>query len=82
MKFKDVFMYTLGAWIVLAMSGIIALLVFRAVPEPNSQVLYMLLGQLSAAFMLVVGYFYSTSKGSSEKSEMISRILENRKEDQ
>jgi hypothetical protein len=72
MKTKDVFMYALGAVIAVGVLVLIALLLIYR-PE-MTDVINIAVGSLLANFGLVVGYFYGSSKGSSDKTE----ILKNR----
>ncbi len=72
MKTKDVFMYALGAVIAVGVLVLIALLLIYR-PE-MTDVINIAVGSLVANFGAVVGYFYGSSKGSSDKTE----ILKNR----
>lgn len=71
MKGKDIYMYGLGSLIALGFFAILALIIFREFPSPNKELLYMMLGILGAKFSDVVGYFYGSSKGSSDKNELL-----------
>lgn len=73
MKTKDLFMYALGSLIVLAFFALLALLVFNGIPEQNESLLNIAIGSLLAAFATVVGYFYGSSKGSSDKTEIMNK---------
>jgi len=73
MKTKDIFMYGLGALIVCGFFGVVILLMFIRMPEPNEKVLYMVLGGLIVQFGNVVTYFYGSSKGSADKNEMLKK---------
>jgi hypothetical protein len=53
--------------------GILALWMFHA-PNPNDQVLSLLVGTLAAAFTQVVNYWLGSSIGSASKDTTISRI--------
>lgn len=72
-NFKDVAMYVLGAFIVLGFFGLLGLLIYNGVPEQNTDLLNIGIGSLLAAFATVVGYFYGSSKGSSDKNELIKK---------
>jgi hypothetical protein len=74
MKIKDIFMYILGALIVLGTFVLIIFLILSPTTD-YKDVLVMAVGALIASFSLVVGYFYGSSKGSSDKSETIDRKL-------
>lgn len=68
---KEYYMYVLGGLITLGIFSIIAFLVFKPIPEANNELLYMLLGILAAKFSDVVSYFFGSSKGSADKTELL-----------
>lgn len=68
---KDLFMYALGAIITMGIFTILALLVYQEIPEGNRDLMNLVVGSLLTSFAMVVGYFYGSSKGSADKSEMI-----------
>jgi len=70
MKVKEIFMYALGIVVTLSFIGITVLLIFR--PELKDS-LNLVIGTWLTAFGTVIGYFFGSSKGSSEKNELISR---------
>lgn len=70
-KVSDVFLYVLACVIVVGFLTILGLFVFKAVPEQNNQALSIMLGTLGTAFGLVVGYFFGSSKGSADKTELM-----------
>lgn len=70
-KTKDVYMYGLGAIIVLSLLVICVLLIFHAVPAESEQALNIALGALIAGAMSVITYFFGSSKGSADKTEMM-----------
>lgn len=67
----DVNLYFLSWIIVAGFFGVTALLLFVAIPENQSNVLYTLLGTLGAGFMLVLQFFYGTNRSSETKTDMI-----------
>ena len=68
MKAKDIFLYGLGIVIVFGFFGVlITLIIYDKYPEQVSLVV----GALIGAFLTVVNYNYSSTKGSAEKTEMI-----------
>jgi len=74
MKVKEIFMYALGGLIALGTFVLIAMLVVLIIKHPDSplkDVLVMSIGSLLAAFGLVVGYFYGSSKGSADKNDLL-----------
>jgi len=73
MKESKVFMYVLGALIVIGFFASIIVFAKIGVPEQNKDLLNIILGSLIAAFATVVGYFYGSSKGSADKNEMLGK---------
>lgn len=69
---KDWFQYGLAALIVLGFFIVLGGLLYSAVPTENKDALNIALGALVAGFTGVLGYFFGSSKGSSEKNEMLS----------
>jgi uncharacterized membrane protein YccC len=68
---KNLIMYLLGGLIVFGFFGLLGLLIYNGVPEQNADLLNVTIGSLLAAFATVVGYFYGSSKSSSDKNEML-----------
>ncbi len=69
---KDIFQYALAAVMVIGYFVILGMLVFNSLPIENKDAVNILLGILSMALGTVVGYFFGSSKGSSEKNDMLS----------
>lgn len=69
---QQVFQYALGALVVLGLYFIIAGLLAIEIPEQNRDAMMILLGVAGGQFANVVGYFYGSSKGSSDKNELMS----------
>jgi hypothetical protein len=69
---KDTFMYALGALIVIGFFSVLGIMFFAELPGANQDVGYLVVGALVAQFSLVIGYFYGSSKGSSDKTDLIS----------
>lgn len=72
MKVNNSFMYILGALITVCIIAVIGALLFVPVPEQNQRILDMCLGGLLVQFASVVNYFFGSSKGSADKTEMIN----------
>ena len=70
MKTKDIFMYALGALIVV---GFFAVSVYLIYSGEYNDALMLIIGALIGAFSTVVGYFYGSSKGSSDKTELLNK---------
>jgi len=71
MKDKRIAIIILGVVITLAFFGLLALLVFKGIPEQNGELLYLAVGALIAGFSTVISYFFGSSAGSAEKNEML-----------
>jgi len=68
----DVNLYVLAWVIVSGFFGLTALMFFKPVPETSSQAIYMLFGGLISGFTAVIGYFFGSSKGSADKTKILS----------
>lgn len=73
MKIKDVFQYILGAVIVIGFFTLLVLLLYLTIPVENKDILNIVVGALIGSFTTIVGYFYGSSKGSSDKNEMLNK---------
>ena len=69
---KDIYMYILGAIVLIGFFMSILLLALVEVPSPNEELLYVLIVMLAREAGTVIHYFYSTSKSSSDKTDIIS----------
>ena len=69
---KDKFQYGLGAFIVGGFFLLLGGLLVIPVPVTNEKSFDIMLGILAGGVGAVIGYFYGSSKGSSEKNEIIS----------
>jgi drug/metabolite transporter (DMT)-like permease len=74
MKAKSIFQYVLGAMIALGFFVLIGLLLYKTVPEGNKDILNLVVGALIGSFTAIVGYFFGSSLGSSEKTDIISKL--------
>ena len=75
MKGSDLFKYVLGALIVAGFFTLLVLLVKSSVPEPNKDLLNLVVGALIGSFAGVVNYFFGSSAGSARKDQTISDAL-------
>lgn len=71
---KDVFQYALGALIVISILVLVYVVFTVELPDKNKDVALMIIGALVAKFGDVVAYFYNSSKGSADKTEIISKL--------
>lgn len=70
---KEVYMYLLGALIVAGFFLLLYLLVYQAVPELNKDILNIVVGALIGMAGNVVNYFFGSSKGSADKTELLKK---------
>lgn len=70
---QQIFQYALGALVALGLYWITYLLIIQATPEINKDALLILLGVLAGSFSNVVGYFFGSSKGSSDKNDFLKK---------
>ncbi len=70
-KWQLVFLYALSALVILCFVSIIFAMIFHLVPESNSSLLNVLLGSFATMTVQIVNYFFGSSKGSSDKTEML-----------
>lgn len=71
-SYKDAFMYALGGLSLICAFVLTVMMFFHAIPEDSKDILYMGYGQFLAIMLLVYNYFYSSSKGSSDKTDIMS----------
>ena len=70
---NTVALYVLSGLITLCFFALLFLLVFKPIPEQNGDLLNIAVGALIGAFTGgVVGYFFGSSAGSKEKTEMMN----------
>lgn len=72
---KTIYMYIMGAIIVLGFIVLLAVLVFQGIPPSNSELLYLAVGAFMTQVGTVINYFFSSSKSSSDKNQIIADQL-------
>ncbi len=73
---KDINLYVLAWAMVAGFFALLGFLLFVPVPADQSGVVFMLFGALSSGFGSVIGYFFGSSKGSSDKTQELKALLE------
>ena len=73
MNSEKIYMYVLGAVIVIGFYVVLAIVFRTPIPNVNHDVVMLLIGALIAKFADVVGYFYGSSKGSADKTDLINK---------
>ena len=71
-KIKEVYMYLLGAVVVALCFFLAYLLIFTPIPESNRDIVTVAFGLILSWGGAVVGYFYGSSKSSSDKTKIIA----------
>jgi hypothetical protein len=79
MDIKNIFKYALGGLIVIGFFTLCISLLKMEVPPVNKDLFNLLVGALIGSFATVVGYFYGSSLGSSEKNKMLMDNKDNGK---
>jgi len=69
---KDKFQYILGGTILVLDSIIVGMLLWKDVPIRNERLLDIAIGIVLAWGGMVVNWFFSSTKGSAEKTELLA----------
>ena len=72
-KLKELYMYLLGAIIVAGFFLLLYFLIYQQIPADNKDILNIAVGALIGSFGSIVSYFYGSSKGSADKTEMLKK---------
>lgn len=67
-------MYILGGLIVAGFFALLFLLTKQEVPEKNENMMNIVVGALISSFTMVCGFFYGSSTGSKEKTEILDNL--------
>jgi len=70
---KEIYMYALGALIVVGFFFVLYIVFIAEVPTGNKDLGLLVIGALVAKFGDVVSYFFGSSKGSSDKTKMMNK---------
>lgn len=70
---KDVFMYSLAVILVACTIGVVCLLVYVPIPKENHDAIMLIVGAVLGWGGTTVNFFYGSSKGSAEKSELLAK---------
>ena len=72
-KAKDIFMYSLGAFVMFLIFSCIAVVLLRVIPPENKELAFLIIGNLMAWGGMILGFFYSSTKGSQEKTDLLAK---------
>lgn len=70
-KTREIYMLILGALIVIGFFVLLYILVYSGIPETNKEILNIVVGALIGSFTGVVGYFFGSSIGSKDKTDLM-----------
>lgn len=68
---KEIYMYLLAAVFIVGYFVLMGFILIKSIPVDNKDIALMLFGTLTATVAAIVSYFYGSSKGSSDKNEML-----------
>ena len=70
---SDLNLYILAWTVVISFFITVGILFFVPLPQGQANIVYMLLGTLGTGFATVLGYFFGSSKGSSDKTALLTQ---------
>ena len=76
MEKTEVFKYIIGGLVIVGFFTLLIFLVYKPIPENNSELLYLVTGALVGSFGTIVTYNFGSSAGSAEKARTIGKIAE------
>lgn len=80
-KGKEIYMYILGALVVIAAFSFGIAMIFKEVPSGSKDAVMLSAGILLGMAVTVVSYFFGSSKSSADKNEMLGDKITNKVED-
>lgn len=72
---KNWLFYLVGILILVGFFTLSTFLILKVVPETNKDMIKDILATLRDALMIIIGYFYGSSKSSSDKNDTIDKVL-------
>ncbi len=69
---KERYMYVLGGFVVGSAAAVAILTIFFPIPESGHDIVVLAVGQLFILAGSVVGYFFGSSKSSSDKTALLA----------
>jgi multidrug transporter EmrE-like cation transporter len=79
MAVKDFTPMVLAYLLTLGFFGLVVLLIEITIPARNEPVVYALVGTLGTAWTMAIGYYFGSSKGSTDKTAGLIAALQSRK---
>lgn len=68
---QTIFQYSIAGVIVLGFVALLIILIFHLAPDGNQTLLNVLVGSFATMTVGVVNYFFSSTKSSAEKNDML-----------
>jgi hypothetical protein len=59
--------------VTLGFFGILVLMALHALPDPNRDLVNVVIGSLGTAWISIIGYYFGTSAGSARKTELLAQ---------
>ena len=72
---SEVFFYAVGLVILVGFFLLSMFLISKGIPEGHRDMVKDILATLRDAMMIIIGYFYGTSKSSADKNATIAKVL-------
>lgn len=70
-NWQVIFQYSIAGLIVFGFITLLIIMLFRLAPEGNQTLLNVLVGAFAGMTLTVVNYFFSSTKSSADKNEML-----------
>jgi len=68
---RNIYMYVLAAIIIIGFFILLYMLLGSEIPAGNTEILNIVIGALITCFTSVVAYFFGSSKGSADKTDIL-----------
>ena len=72
-KLKEPMMAALAVIVVVLFIGMVVTLFFVEIPKANGELVYALAGMIGTGFITILNWFFGSSKGSSDKTDIIAK---------
>jgi len=72
---SEIFFYAVGLLILVGFFLLSTFLIIHVIPDANRDMIKDILATLRDALMIIIGYFYGTSKSSVDKNAIIEKQL-------
>ena len=73
-KVKDIFMYAVASAVTICIFLVVYLLATKPIPTENKEMFYVIIVSLVGFEGIIINYFFGSSRGSAEKSEIIKNL--------